>query len=259
MAFCQIANIRFQYGSSLREYASHKGGALAQDDFLQFYKADNCDAKAWIDFALGRSPTVDLSSIKNLTPARNVPPVDVFDDQGTDYRANYILALKIASLAKDNIPPGKAVIDFIEWMEASFRFGSSAFLFTNLLFSPNRIGKMLKKKTLQDIRNVAWDFSLIQHWRRCAFRGLKQNNPVLLITRDKVVKYLANRMVAADAAELEQHIVTPWGSQSGIGKTIFSKYMETNERISSRKARPQIPDRELDEIITKMEIHYLAS
>ncbi len=258
MAFCQIAKIRFQYGSSLREYASHKGGKEALDDFLQFYRADNCDPNAWVDFAVGRSARLDTSSIKDLEPVKDVPKAELFEDKGTDYLANYILALKIALITKENFDPEVAVISLIKWMETKFRFGSSAFLFANLLFSPSHPGRMLKKRTLQDIRNVAWDFSLIQHWRRCAFKGHKNKTPVLLITRDRVVKYLASRMVGADENELRCHVLSPWGAQELIGKKIFTEYIQAWERIRSRPPRPQIPNIELMRMIEEMEKRYLA-
>lgn len=66
MAFCQIANIKFQYGSSLQEYASTRGGKSAVLDFECFHQVDNCDPQALIDFAVGRSNSLDLSSVGNL-------------------------------------------------------------------------------------------------------------------------------------------------------------------------------------------------
>lgn len=218
MAFCHIAEIHFQYGSSLQEYANHKGGVAAISEFECFRRADNCDPKAVIDFALGRTEALDLRSVKNLGPSESTPAAEEFEAPIYEFRLNYILALKIALLSLGNMTPEKAMLQFINWMDTDFILTAPAFQFANLLFSPARIKGMLKTKSLQDIRNVAWDLALIQHWRRCALEGRETNEPVLLVSRDKVVKFISKRLEASDEEEFRSHVIDVWNPKRSKGK-----------------------------------------
>ena len=259
IAFCQIAGIRIHYASSLQEYASAKGGASALDDLECFHKADNCDPKALIEFAMGRTDTLDLSSVEKL----KVPDLPVsakdFEEPIYEFRLNYILALKIALLDRDSKnPPEKRILSFIDWMDNEFRLGSAALQFANLLFSPARMKGMLKKRNLKDVRNIAWDFALIQNWRGRALEGTTNSEPVILATRDKVVKFIARRLVSATDEEFRSFLLDPWEPSLAKGEAVFQRYMELHQKLSSQASRVLIPDEELDAITDQLEQHLLA-
>jgi hypothetical protein len=258
MAFCQIAEISFQYSSSLQEYASHKGGESAVDDYKCFYLADNCDPKAWVDFALGRTSRVDFGSNGNLPPLNSQPQASEFETPIYEFRANYIFALKLSILSREMLSPERSMLKFIDWMENEFVLGSAAFLFANLHFSPSRIKGMLKTKSLKGIRNIAWDFALIQHWRRCAFKGHSKKTPVLLISRDKVVRYIANRLCASSIAELKSIVTDPWEKSKHKGESIFKRYCILNDKIQNATSGRKLPsDEELDKITEDLETLFL--
>lgn len=250
LAFCQIVDIKFQYGSSLREYASKRGGRLAASDFESFYRADNCDPKAIIDFAVGRTDRLDISSISDLDPCDTVPSPEEFEDEIYEFRLNYIFALKIALLGMKKEQSFERVIEFIDWMDSDFICGAAALHFANLYFSPSRKRRMFKKKTLDDIRNAAWDLALIQVWRRCAL----EDNAVILISRDKVVKDIARRLVASDHAELKSHLVDQWVTKKKEGEKIFSRYWQLHGKLAARGNRRELfPDDVLDTMTTDLE------
>ncbi|MCG8603188.1 MAG: hypothetical protein MI807_23795 [Verrucomicrobiales bacterium] len=254
LAFCQIVDIKFQYGSSLREYASKRGGKLAASDFESFYRADNCDPKAIIDFAVGRIDRLDISSISDLDPCETVPSPEEFEDQIYEFRLNYIFALKIALLGMEKEQSFERVIEFIDWMERDFICGAAALQFANLYFSPSRKRRMFKKKTLDDIKNAAWDLALIQVWRRCALKGNAEYDPVILISRDKVVKDIARRLVASDDAEFKSHLVDQWGTKKKEGEKIFSRYWQLHEKFADRGNRRELfPDEVLDAMTADLE------
>ena len=150
-----LTRIIFQYGSSLQEYASLKGGDAALSEFDCFRRADNCDPKALIDFALGRTDFLDLSSVKDLAPPTSVPNAKKFEAPMYEFRLNYILVLKIALLSHAKLRPETSMLEFIDWMDNDFILTAPVFQFANLLFSPARKKGMLPKKPLQDIRNIA--------------------------------------------------------------------------------------------------------
>lgn len=254
MAFCQIADIKFQYGSSLQEYASSKGGDAAVSDFECFHQADNCDPHALIDFAVGRTNSLDLSSVSDLSPPEKVPSAQRFEAPIYEYRVNYILALKIALIDAESGAPDAKMFRLMDWMQYDFILGSGALLFANLLFSPARKKGMLKKRSLRGIHNIAWDLALIQSWHRQSLKGVEKSEPVLLITRDKVVKFIANRLVASDEAEMRRYFTDPWRSVRIKGETIYKRYVELNEAIKAAWNDRVLPsDEELDEMTLDLE------
>lgn len=260
VAFCQIANIEFQYGSSLQEYASLKGGESAVSDFKCFRRADNCDPKAFIDFALGRTAALDLSSVEDLPPPMLVPTAQKFEAPIYEFRVNYILALKIALLDLEKAPPEQRMLKFIDWMDNEFFLGAAALQFANLLFSPTRMKGMLKKRSQSDIRNVAWDLALVQSWRRFAIDGERLSKPVLLISRDKVVKFISKRLMASEKAEFKGYLVDQWNPTKAKGELIFERYLELDQKIKGySQGRPRPNDEELDRLTRSLEQELISS
>jgi hypothetical protein len=183
-----------------------------------------------------------------------VPEAARFEEPIYDFRLNYILALKIATLSYRSDPSHKLMIEFIDWMDNDFICGAGALQFANLYFSPSRKRRMLKKRTSDDVRNAAWDLAMIQSWRRCALKGNASGEPVVLITRDKAVRFVAERLVATDLDEFKGQLVTQWEPRLREGNAIFCRYMELHLKLESRSSpRPLIPDVELDALTAELE------
>lgn len=254
LAFCQIAEITFNYGSSLQEYASIKGGAAAVADMKAFHQADNCDPKAWIDFAVGRVSYLDVSSIEDLQEPVDMPLSARFEAPIYEFRVNYILALKIVDLSYDKSPPEKVMMSFLTWMKDEFILGAGATHFANLLLSPARMKGMLKKRTIRDAQNIAWDFAILQDWRRSALAGAQGSEPVLLITRDKVLKFMAKRLFASDFEEYRNLLIEPWQSVPAKGEQIFRHYLEVHAEVESNSdTRDKPSDARLDALTRDLE------
>ena len=254
MSFCQVAEIIFQYGSSLQEYAFKNGGEAALPEIEHFYRADNTDPKAFINYAIGKANYLDISSSNYLNPYSHKITPARWEKQIYEFRLNYILVLKIVLLEREVGISYHAMIKFIDWMEHDFIFGVPAFHFANLLFSPSRIKRMLKNKTISDVKNIAWDLALIQHWKRDALNGLKINEPVFLITRDKVVKYISKRLTAEDMKEFKKHTVEQWINNKKGGETVFNRYMDLHLSLTEASdARKKPTDQELDELTSELE------
>lgn len=254
LAFCQVADITFQYGASLQEYASIKGGDAAVADMKAFHRADNCDPTAWIDFAVGRRSVLDTSSIDDLPDTRKIPTAADFEAPIYEFRVNYIFALKIIALSFERAPAEQVMMGFLSWMRDDFVLGAGATQFANLLFSPARMKGMLKKRTLRDAQNIAWDFATLQNWRSCALEGVKKSEPVILITRDKVLKFIAKRLVASDFEEYRNLLTEPWHSAPAKGERIFAHYCLVHEAVEAASEKRQKPsDDRLDSLTRELE------
>lgn len=254
IAFCQIAKITFQYGSSLQEYASLRGGSSAVSDFECFHRADNCDPKAFIEFAVGRTDSLNLASIEKLPPPKEVPTAEKFEAPIFEFRINYILALKIARLSHEKASPHQLMLRFIDWMDKEFVLGAAALQFANLFFSPARMKGMLKKRSLDVIRNAAWDLALVASWSRDAVECAQRRQPILLVSRDKVVKFIAQRLVASAEEEFKGYLIDQWHPDRAKGEAVFERYMQVHQKIEKHPEQRHRPtDAELDSLTEELE------
>ena len=226
LAFAQITDITFDYFSSLYEYASTQGGSEAINDLNRFRAADSFDTREVIEFALGRTDSPPRTVLKSVAPT---PPAESeFERVTYQFRVNYTLALKVAILAKEPIPPVERMLQFLDWLHAEFVWGAPAAIFANRYFSPSRFGRMLKGFTRRGIKNAAWDMALVQVWRKHALAGLKNGKPALLISRDRAVRDMAQKISAETNEELAGFIREPWGKNSTEGKRVLAHYLRLN-------------------------------
>lgn len=232
LAFAQIADITFDYFSSLYEYASTQGGDEAINDLRRFRAADSFNTREVIEFALGRTDSPPKSVEQ---PESSAPSPAEFEKVTRYYRINYTFALKIAILARSTIPAVEKMIQFLDWMHAEFIWGAPAALFANRYFSPTRFGRMLKDFTRKGIKNAAWDMALIQGWRKQALAGLKNGKPALLISRDRAVRDIAPKITAETAEEQAKSTREPWGKTSREGKRVFEHYLVKSGDEEGRK------------------------
>ena len=273
MAFCQISEITFDYASSLQELASIHGGGDAVQEFEAFHYADNSDPQQFLDFALSRITQIKKPTDK-IEPPRSTPASSLFEQRIYEFRINYILSLKISILEAEFGSGVSPMLRFIEWMDEEFMMGASALHFANLLFSPSRSKKMLKEKRLKDIKNTAWDFALLQSWSSDAITFEDTKEHVYLITRDKVVKYIANRLVAADHNEFKSFITEAWKNNMKGGLQVFERFMELQKKVAKtmpnrfkiysdeerdkfKKRRP-FSDKQFDDLTQELEHQYLS-
>ncbi len=238
LAFCQIAEITFDYASSIYELASAKGGAAADEEISRFRIADNSDPRIFIDFALGRIARIPESRLADVPSEHKVDPAE-FEKRTNDFRINYIHALKIAELGQRPIAPVDKMISLVDWMVNEFMFGAPALLFANRYFSPNRFRRMIKGLRKKDVQNAAWDLTLLQNWRRAALKGIKGTNSAILMTGDKAVRDVARRMTAESDEEFRRHLLEPWGNSSRDGSRVFNHYWEAWEKTSQDADRGQ--------------------
>jgi hypothetical protein len=247
LAFLQIAEVKFFASSSLQEYASARGGEAAVEEIKAFRVADDTDPKHWIDFALGRTNKIDNSKLASPRSVERTPTPAEYEAIPRQFESNRACVLKIALLSLESCSPKEKVIKLIEWMYADFMFVSPALLFANIYFSPSRRSKMLKGYDDKSIRNATWDLTLAQFWRQYAIKGVQQNEPVLLITRDKALKDIAIRFTAETDDEFRAHLANLWGQRDSSGKEIHDYYLlrekdVVKDREAGRRKRPTLAE-----------------
>jgi hypothetical protein len=242
LAFSQIAEITFDYASSIYELASAQGGDRAVSEIHRFRTVDNSDPRLFIDFALGKTNQISSGSLAHVSPGKAVDP-DEFEKRTTEFRLNYIFGLKIAQLTQLPGSGADKMVAFIDWMAEEFMFGAPALLFGNRYFSPGRFGRMIKGFSMKEIKNAAWDMTFVQNWRRSALKGLETNRPAILMSGDKAVRDIARRITAESHEEFFEYLQQPWGRGSKEGLRIFNHYRKTWDATEKDGARARrIPD-----------------
>jgi hypothetical protein len=136
LAFCQLAEITFDYASSIYELASSMGGDEAVEEIERFRVADNSDPRLFIDFALGRVSEIPKIALANVEEKVTDPAE--FEKRTNEFRINYIFALKIAEVSRRRIADVDKMVVLIDWMRDGFMFGSPA-LFREPIFFPKEI------------------------------------------------------------------------------------------------------------------------
>lgn len=254
MAFFQIAEIDFHFDSSLLEFASIHGPEEARENFIAFHMVNNIDPRFLIDFALGRTNSIPCSAFESLPNIDYPPATKRFDQKGAYFQINYIFIMKIVLLDKEDLPGHEKMILLIDWMLSDFMFGAPALQFANIYFSPSRMSRMLKNHTKEGIHNAAWDLTLVQEWGKIATSESGTQRPLMLITRDKAVKAVSQRLVASNEEEFRSHIIKPWGvKMKHHGKRIFSHYQTTWDRVANDETRDRMSYALLHRVKTALE------
>lgn len=259
LAFCQLAEITFDYGASLQEYASNHSGDAAINELKAFHLADNTSASYFVDFALGRLNSIPEHAFSSIPEMEEIPSAKGLAQKTAEYPHNYAFMLKIAQLSKTKSEPWEKMMDMMEWMNSDFFFGSSAFLFANYYFSPRRYGKMLKNLSRAGIENAAWDLALVERWKKLALAGIGKNEPVLLITRDKAVKAIARTHFADSEQDALDFISKNWGRKNACGRLIAERYRELTAVIRSSGLGRRIIDKtNYAQIVAELEMQVFA-
>lgn len=250
LAFLQIADVTFDYNSSLYELGWTTSGVNAVSALKRFNILDNSDPQLFIDFALGKTDKIDPERLAITTPRSSLPHAAEYERRLNDFRINYIFSLKIAQIADSEGDGLSKLFKFFDWMYSDFILGSPATLFALRYFSPNRIRRMLKGRSKRDLENAAWDMTLVQNWRRHALEGLDNSQPYLLVTRDRAVTDMGRRITAESNDEMLQSLREMWGTRRGDAQKIFDEYTALMQRAAS----PNVTERKLPKYEAHLEL-----
>jgi hypothetical protein len=229
LAFCQLAEIRFDYASSLYEYAHTSTGDKAVAQMQAFRLSDNANLNTIVDFAVGRTNSLSISSELPADILVNKISGTEFEKQVRNFRWNYLFLLKIAEIGRCGAKGPEQFDQFLCWMRDELCFAAPATMWASTYFARGCPKGMLDSHSKASVSNVAWDLTLIQDWRPRAMKGQETNEPWLLISRDKLVRLVASRLIAENDAEAESFFSDDWGKSKG--KAIHRLYRAMQESI----------------------------
>lgn len=225
LAFCQCCDILIEPCVALHEVATQKGNDYANDEEAFFRIADNTNPAVWAEIALGSKESVLSPQQENQKVKEKIDfakPLKIF-------RRNYIIALKLASIA---LKPGKSmplIQEFIDWMYTDFIFMGAATVLGLCYFAPNGSKKGLIKqlrspdrsRAISGLRNAAWDMTIVTHWLESVRNQNTLNQLTILGSLDKMLHVISRSMLSfSDSAKDhddfgKRRFQQLWGSETG--------------------------------------------
>ncbi|MFN3438956.1 MAG: hypothetical protein ACK41V_14760 [Acidovorax sp.] len=176
--FCILAKILIEPNISLYEYAADAGNDAAQSDARLFRIADNSDAIAYLDIALGRADKLPGEMLEHLSGvpeiANHRSPEKNFERALSLWKPNYLYALKAIALRRAGLAPFEAAMEFARWQteEAFFNAPAGMYCIAAISHAPPK-GGMLKGIFSENlsllqagIRNATWDMYLLRQFGR---------------------------------------------------------------------------------------------
>lgn len=201
LAFCQCCGILIEPNIALYEVAAESGNQVANHEEAVFRVVDNTNPRVWAEIALGRNGTctAPLAKIENLYPRIQVDystPLRV-------WRRNYVLALKVATLALQGGRSHILAEKLFEWMYSQYLFLAPATILALCYFSPSGPKKGLfkqiqsnhRERALSGIRNATWDLTLVHQWLQMVDGQGASNTLNLLGSLDRKLHTVARSII----------------------------------------------------------------
>jgi hypothetical protein len=267
--FCILANILIEPNIALYEFASTAGNVAAQSDARLFRVADNSDAMAYLDIALGRT---DSLSQDLLSRVRGLPEVAEDKVQELNFerllrmwKPNYLYALKAVVLRRSGLSPLEAAMELTRWQadEAFFNAAGAMYCLAAISHKPPK-GGMLKSLMSENlsavkagVRNATWDMCLLQQFGTLVRKpsGTRWS----LWSTDVAVREVAKSLFARDNEvnrdKLRVFYERHWGNVDG--RRLQSAYEAASARAlvdpDARDAKIAMVFNKIDEHIIELE------
>lgn len=113
------------------ELAQKQGNAIANDELAWLRQADNANAFANMEVAMGR-----MERLEGLAPPTSIGGLDLAKLIRRWHR-NYIVALEIGELELDGLPHLERILALLNWMQRDFIIAGPAAMLACIYFAPN--------------------------------------------------------------------------------------------------------------------------
>lgn len=235
MAYAQAMNIDIDPGLAFHELAHRKGNEVAWDELRWFRAADEGNALAWIDLALGRRNNLSLVQPEDRERPDLAAPIE-------RWRRNYVVTMKIAELAQADLKPVERVIALLDWMIDDFILAGPAFTYAARYFATHNVrGKMIKsllsperEKAILGLKNAAWDITYLSEFVKVSQRGGEIGKRYILATCDKALGEVGSLLTLGreredDNPSIEDGLRAYWSSRDA--RRITERFFECCDAV----------------------------
>lgn len=267
--FCILANILVEPNISIYEYAASSGNSAAQSDVYFFRLADNADAMAFLEIALGHRNHLPYEMLERIRSLPKFSDMDIpegnFERKLSSWKPSYLFALKTAALRRSGLKPVDAAVALTQWQEndAFFFAPASMYCLAAISHTPPK-GGMLKGIQSKNpsllragVRNAAWDICLLHQFGKLVQRP---NGPLWsLWSTDIALKEIAISLFLRGEESEREKLVNfysrHWGEKDG--SLLLATYDESASNARNdkpaRQTRTNEVIRNLDDQIKALE------
>ncbi|AYG70300.1 hypothetical protein CCGE531_29890 (plasmid) [Rhizobium sp. CCGE531] len=160
MAYAQAMDIEIEPSVSFHELAHMSGNEIANLELSHFRGADQGQADAWIELAMGRTSKLRSFNPGELLELDLAAPL-------SRWRRNYLVALKVGDLELADLTPTERAVSLLEWMEKDYFVAGPGLLYGMMFLGPiarkadlfKQLRSPARDRAIAGIKNAAWDMT----------------------------------------------------------------------------------------------------
>ena len=249
LAFAHFLDIEVEPSVAFHELAHKQGNAIANEELAWLRQADNANAHAKLNLALGLaerlvgvSPPVLIGEVDLASPLRR-------------WRRNYIVTLKIGELELAGVPHLDRMLALLDWMHRDFIVAGPAAILACIYFAPNSPPRkgLLKQlqsadraRAIEGAKNAAWDITHISDFVYRVNKAADGSTRYPFASLDRNLHYIARSLLAFGADGLQQDEIVSelrnWWPETAacIIAERMVKLFESIEHPDRAAMRPQV-------------------
>lgn len=242
LAFAHFLDIEIEPSIAFHELAHKQGNSVAHKELGWLRQADNADAHAKMDVALGKTNRlVGLHQPPSLDELNLAKPI-------RRWRRNYIVTLKIGELELAGLPSLNRILTLLDWMHQDFIVAGPAAMLACVYFAPNSPPRkgLLKQlhspdrtKAIDGAKNAAWDITHLSDFVNRVNSAGNGSTRYLFASQDKNLHYIARSLFDFGGDGIQQNNIV-----SELSKWWPKKHAQViAERINSLFSSFDNPER----------------
>ena len=208
LAFSHFLDIEVEPSVAFHELAHKQGNAISNEELAWLRQADNADAQAKMDVALGRA-----ERLVGLAPPAPVGNLDLAFPLRR-WRRNYIVTLKIGELELAGLPHLDRMMALMDWMHRDFIVAGPAAMLACIYFAPNSPPRkgLLKQlqsadrlRSIEGAKNAAWDITHLSDFVHRVNEAADGSTQYLFASLDRNLHYIARSLFDFGADGIRQN------------------------------------------------------
>ena len=207
LAFSHFLDIEVEPSVAFHELAHKQGNAIANEELAWLRQADNADAHAKIDVAMGRA-----ERLVGLAAPVSIEELDLAFPLRR-WRRNYIVTLKIGELELAGLPHLDRMLALLDWMHRDFIVAGPAAILACIYFAPNSPPRkgLLKQlqsadraRAIEGAKNAAWDITHLSDFVHRVNEASDGSTRYLFASLDRNLHYIARSLFDFGADGIRQ-------------------------------------------------------
>jgi hypothetical protein len=207
LAFAHILDIEVEPSVAFHELAHKEGNSIANEELAWLRQADNADAQAKMNLALGLA-----ERLVGVAPPALIGELDLALPLRR-WRRNYIVTLKIGELELAGTPHLDRMLALLDWMHRDFIIAGPAAMLACIYFAPNspprkgllkQLQSANRARAIEGVKNAAWDITHLSDFIDRVNKAADGSTRYIFASLDRKLHDIARSLFAFGAEGLQQ-------------------------------------------------------